>query len=356
MTSMRRCVQVLTLMAAVCGFGVSGVRAQVESPGKPAVFPAEEWAQVAPESLGFSSAKLEQAKSYFEKIGGDACLVVRSGQVIAAWGDVAKPIPNRSFRKSYLNSLLGIEFEKGRLPLDATLGELGIDDKGGLTQDEKQARLRDLLSASSGVFHEAAYESKEQKGARPPRGSFEPGTFFYYNNWDFNALGRIYSQISQQDLFEALRDRIANPIGMQDFTLEHTAYVYDKVSNFPAYNISTSARDDARFGYLYLRAGKWRDRQVVPEEWIRMSSVTQHETGEHYYYDYGFLWWVDAANGHYFARGNSGQYIAVLPDEDMVVVFRADPGGVLNKWIGRRVKPQESFLLIPKILSAKKAG
>ena len=44
------------------------------------------------------------------------------------------------------------------------------------------------------------------------------------------------------------------------------------------------------------------------------------------------------------------------PTEDMVVVFRADPGGILDKWIGGRVKPQESFLLIPKILSAKEAG
>jgi CubicO group peptidase (beta-lactamase class C family) len=349
-------VQVLALLTAVCGFGVLGAKAQVEDPGRSAVFPAEEWVQVAPESLGFSPAKLEQARSYFEKIGGDACIVVKSGQVIVSWGDVAKPIPNLSFRKSYLNGLLGIEFGKGHLLLDATLGELGVDDKSGLTENEKQAKLRHLLSASSGVFHKAAYESKEQKGARPPRGSFKPGTFFYYNNWDFNALGQIYMNISKQDLFEALRDSIAKPIGMQDFKLEHTAYLHDKVSNYPAYNISTSARDDARFGYLYLRAGMWRDRQIVPEEWIRMSSVTQRETGKHYYYDYGFLWWIDAKSGHYFARGNSGQYIAVLPDEDMVIVFRADPGTVLNKWIGSRVNPQESFILIPKILDAKTAG
>jgi hypothetical protein len=39
----------------------------------------------------------------------------------------------------------------------------------------------------------------------------------------------------------------------------------------------------------------------------------------------------------------------------MVVVFRADPGSVINKWIGRRVKPQESFPLIPKILRAKRS-
>ena len=55
MNRIRRCAPVLALLAAVCGFGVPGVNAQV--------FPAEEWNQVAPESLGFSPAKLKQAKS-----------------------------------------------------------------------------------------------------------------------------------------------------------------------------------------------------------------------------------------------------------------------------------------------------
>ena len=175
---------------------------------------------------------------------------------------------------------------------------------------------------------------------------------FSTNNWDFNVVGHVYSRISKRDIFEAFGESIAEAIGMQDFTLENTAYKYEKVSDFPAYNFKSSARDDARFGYLYLRNGKWRDRQIIPEEWVRISSTTQVKTGEHYYYDYGFLWWVDAASGHYFARGNSGQYIAVLPREDMVIVFRADPGPVVQKWLGTRVKPQESFLLIPKILQA----
>jgi CubicO group peptidase (beta-lactamase class C family) len=323
-------------------------------PHAAAGFPAESWTHVPPENLGYSSEGLADARRYFEKIGGHACVVVKSGFVIAAWGDVTKPIPNYSIRKSYLNALLGIEYGKGRLRLDASLAELEIDDKGGLTDGEKSAHLRHLLTSTSGVFHEAAYESKEQKGARPPRGSFEPGEFFYYNNWDFNVLGRIYSNVSDEDLFAAFSRKIADILDMEDFDLSHTSYAYDDVSEYPAYRFASSARDDARFGYLYLRDGRWGDRQVVPEEWVRLSLSRQVVTGDHYYYDYGFLWWVDAARGQAFARGNSGQYIGVLPEQDMVIVFRADPGSIVNKWLGRRVKPQESFLLIPKILAAKK--
>lgn len=317
------------------------------------VFPSGEWAAAAPESFGYSGKKLDEAKDYFEKIGGDAFFVVKSGYVIAAWGDYSKPIDGRSIRKSYLNGLLGIEYGAGNLHLDATLGDLGIDDKEGLTNDEKKASILNLLTSSSGVYHPAAFESEEQKGARPPRGSFKPGTFFYYNNWDFNTMGHIYTQISGNDIFRALEDKIARQTGMQDFDIKNTSYQSDNSSNYPAYLIKSSARDDARFGYLYLRKGKWKDRQIIPEEWVEMSFTPHVKTGKFYYYDYGFFWWIDSDRQQYFARGNSGQYIAVLPGEDMVIVFRADPGSILKKWVGRRVKPQESFLLIPRILRAR---
>jgi CubicO group peptidase (beta-lactamase class C family) len=242
-------------------------------------------------------------------------------------------------------------YDGGNMSLDMTLAELGIDDLQSLTDTEKSATLLNLMTSSSGIFHPGAYESKEQKGARPPRGTFKPGAFFYYNNWDFNALGSIYNQLSSSDLFESLEENISDRLGMQDFSLSNTSYVYDDVSNFPAYNFKSSARDDARFGYLYLRKGMWEDQRVISEDWVEKSFTAQVETGKYYYYDYGLLWWVDPVNQYYVARGNSGQYIAVLPKEDMVIVFRADPGSVVRKWLGLRVKPQESFVLIPKILA-----
>ncbi|MEM7363858.1 MAG: serine hydrolase [Pseudomonadota bacterium] len=316
------------------------------------VFPGPEWETMSPESLGFSVHKLAEARKYFEDIGGDALFAVKDGKAFLSWGDVSKPIPNFSIRKSYLNGLLGIEYGEHRVDLQATLDELNIDDKQGLTATEKEANVRDLLTTSSGVYHPGSYESKMQKGARPPRGSFRRGEFFYYNNWDFNALGQVYRQISGEDIFHAFAEKIAAPVGMQDYSLEHTRYRHDDASLYPAYEFDSSARDDARFGYLFLREGRWKDRQLVPREWVRMSTSRQVVTGDYYYYDYGFLWWVDNGTGQYFARGNSGQYIAVLREQDMVIVFRADPGSILRKWLGLRVGPEESFLLIPKILGA----
>ena len=75
----------------------------------------------------------------------------------------------------------------------------------------------DLLEARSGVYHPALYETPAMAKQRPARGSHEPGTFWYYNNWDFNALGTIYEHATGSGIYDALDRLIARPIGMQDY-------------------------------------------------------------------------------------------------------------------------------------------
>ena len=75
----------------------------------------------------------------------------------------------------------------------------------------------DLLRARSGVYLAAAGEVDAMRDARPPRGSHAPGTFWYYNNWDFNVLGTIYRRVTGEDIFQAIEAHIAKPIGMQDY-------------------------------------------------------------------------------------------------------------------------------------------
>ena len=102
--------------------------------------------------------------------------------------------------------------------MDLTLKELGIDDvEPNLTDEEKQATIKDLLKSRSGVYHEAAAETQEMKDIRPERGSHPHNTFFYYNNWDFNVGAAIYEQLTGKYIFNEFKEGIASPIGMQDF-------------------------------------------------------------------------------------------------------------------------------------------
>lgn len=140
--------------------------------------------------------------AYLEAVRPIAFLALRDGRAIASHGDPARKVSVASVRKSLLGALYGVAVDEGRIDLSATLGALGIDDLApALTPDEKRATVADLLAARSGIYHVAAYETREMKRKRPERGSHAPGSFWFYNNWDFNTLGTIYRQRTGEDVF-----------------------------------------------------------------------------------------------------------------------------------------------------------
>ena len=323
-------------------------------------FPGAEWKQLAsPEQAGWSSKNLKKIREYVEEIGSTSATIVQHGVVVAAWGDVARKSNLHSCRKSLLNSLIGIQVAHGKINLDDTLEKLGIDDKKpSLTEVEKQATVRELLEARSGVYHAAAYETKGMAEEKPSRGSHAPGTFWYYNNWDFNTLGYIYEQATGTKIFEAFYRQIAQPIGMQDFTPRDGRYISISESSFPAYVFEMSARDFARFALLYLHGGKWNDTQIVPQDWVQAST---HPYSDAPSGGYGYLWWTaDSASGKspeisfpkgsFWAEGHLGQYAVVVPSLDLIVVNRVD--GEVTK---REVHKRQMAELVKKVVAAAPA-
>ena len=132
--------------------------------------------------------------------------------------------------------------------------------------------------------------------ARPKRYSHPHGTFWYYNNWDFNALGSIFNQLTKTSLFDFLHDRIAVPLQMEDFKTSDQQYLDGPESIHKYYNMEMSARDMARFGHLFASQGCWEGKQIIPSAWVKESTVPYSDTvgdfqplGLGYY---GYLWWV----------------------------------------------------------------
>lgn len=309
------------------------VEAEEATPAAPGTlaagrYPGETWMQYAdPQEAGWSSQKLAEAQAYAESIGSAAVMLVQGGTVAAAWGDTGRRFMAHSIRKSFLSALYGIHVEEGEIDLDQTLGDLGIDDLNGLSDLEKQARVVDLLTSSSGVYHRAAYESSARKDQRPARGSHAPGEFWYYNNWDFNALATIYRQGTGGDIFLDFQSQIAEPLQMQDYRPRDGYYRYEReLSSHPAYLFRVSARDLARFGWLYLNGGSWEGKQLVPRAWVAESTGAQIQTstGE----GYGYLWWTAEGAlkkcGAYYASGAGAQRLVILPALDLVFVHLAN--------------------------------
>jgi len=277
----------------------------------------------------WSKDKLDTAAAFAKEIDSAAVLLLDHGEVVFSFGDTRGKYMCHSIRKPFLGALYGIYVDKGVIDLDTTLEQLGIDDiPPSLTPAEKQATIRDLLMSRSGIYHPAGGEVQSMIDARPQRGSHRPGTFFYYNNWDFNALGTIFEQTTGKRIFQAFNEEIAKRIGMVDFSPSDCTYKYERSkSNHPAYFFRMSARDLARFGLLYQNGGQWEGEQIVPEKWIRESTTiypVENPGGD----PYGYLWRIsppESEFGYGFYHGGLGVHLlAVMPDQKLVLVHRVD--------------------------------
>jgi CubicO group peptidase (beta-lactamase class C family) len=333
----------------------------VDANSQSSAVPAAEWKRLAsPEQAGWSAESLAKIRDYLEQIGSTSTMIVQHGVVVAAWGDITHRSNLHSCRKSLLNALIGIPVAGGKINLDDTLAKLGIDDKKpALTEEEKQATIRELLEARSGVYHPTVYETMGMEEKKPARGSHAPGTFWYYNNWDFNTLGYICEQATGKKIFDAFYREIAPPIGMQDLRARDGHYFTGSDTRFPAYPMEMSARDLARFALLYLHGGKWNGTQIVPEDWVKASTHPYSDTESG---GYGYLWWTgDSAsgaaqeivfpNGSFWAEGSLGQYAVVVPSLDLIFVNRVD-----DKMTKRAVHKRQIAELVKMVVAAAPAN
>jgi CubicO group peptidase (beta-lactamase class C family) len=97
--------------------------------------------------------------------------VIHYGAIVTEWGDPAKRTELYSVRKNLLSALIGIAVAQGKMSVESTLAQLAIEDNSPSPTDlEKQATVRMLLKARSGVYHAALYETPEMAAQRPARG------------------------------------------------------------------------------------------------------------------------------------------------------------------------------------------
>lgn len=300
-----------------------------------------------PEAMGFSSEKLDVLKSHLEESGASSMMLMVKGKVIFEWGETDRKHTVHSIRKCLLNSLYGIAVAENIIDTTMTLRELGIEDKEpGLSEQELEARVVDLLKSRSGIYHHAAAVSEGMLRGMPERGSHRPGEFYYYNNWDFNVLGAILEQETGRSIYELFRDQIAIPLGMHDYRGRYTSinaekegmdipdvdgfYQYEPgKSNYPAYHFRMSARDLALYGQLYMQKGEWEGKKLVPASWIETSTYPWSIVNPQFGLARGMLWGVVLADEEgepnaFYHTGAGIHMLGVYPASDMVLVHRVD--------------------------------
>ena len=167
-----------------------------------------------------------------------------------------------------------------------------------------------------------------------PRAIRAPGTHYEYNDVRMNRFALSLLRVFNKPIPDVFRDEVMNPIGAST-TWKWVPYTnaYVDIDGRRMASVSGGTRwgggmwintyDMARFGLLWLRNGKWGDRQIVSPAYVRMAT-TPSAHGP----DYGFLWWLNTKQAQwpgspadaFSARGSGGNIIFISPGHDLVVV------------------------------------
>jgi len=289
----------------------------------------------------WDTEKLDEAFQFACDMGTNNLMVVTNGELVKSMGELDKPLRLHSARKALLSAIVGQHVGTGtnQINLESTLAELGINDKPiPLTPVQQQAKVLHLIKSTSGINHPAAAEGglmERDKNKRLGQKPNSPGIVWAYNNWDYNALTTIFEQETGLTIYEAFKKGIAEPLEMQDFNEKSVFYYYEKeISMHPKAGFIMSARDLAKFGQLYLNKGKWKGKQIIPEEWINRITDDYTVTGKKILHSsHSYLWWVPVDNksrkmgipeGTYVASGFGNQLIFVIPHWDTVIVHQVN--------------------------------
>ena len=297
--------------------------------------PGKTWERFAnPEAAGFRSSALDAMEQTLYDKPTTSLMVVKAGKIVYSYGDIAQASYLASARKSVMSMLYGKYVANGRIDLKRTIGELGINEAGeGLLPVEKAATIRNLLMSSSGVYWPAGSPGGDE--ATPPRGSKTPGSYFLYNNWDFNVVGAVFQQLTGKTVFQALQEDLALPLQFQDFDLARQRMLGFETnpSRYKAYHMFLSGRDMARLGVAMVNGGVWNGRQIIPAAWVKESTALNRKAADmgnrRGGLGYGYLWWKPSEGrsgpewvDSFLANGNFGQHVLGLPAIDTVIVHR----------------------------------
>lgn len=268
-----------------------------------------------------------------------AVIILENEKIVYEYGPTDKIMNIASMRKAIMSLLYGIALDKGLIDINKTLAELEIDEYIPLTEQERNATIRDLLMAKSGVYLPAQGEHDSQITDRPKRESHKPGSYFFMNNFDANALGTIFIKETGTSIGRFMEKHLATPLGMQDFSEDNVIlgdpwFWPKKESKHKQYYMYMSTRDLARIGSMVANKGRWNDKQIVSEDWITESTTSHSDlNGNHIDYGrydgFGYQWWIASDTGTIWTDGYGERFMIIDPSRNVTLIEQNFTGNSL---------------------------
>lgn len=264
-----------------------------------------------------------------------AYLVIKNDSIVHEeyWDHASANTLSNSFSvaKSIVGLLTGIAHDEGYFSLDDSVGKYLPEFSEGRNGTLK---IRHLLQMSSGLNWDESYSSLFSKTTEAYYGDDlkhqvlklkvikDPGTVFEYMSCNTVLLSLIINKTTGKSISEFASEKLWMPIHATQpayWSLDHNDGIEKSYCCF-----YSSARDFAKVGKLVLDSGRWEGKQIVSKEFLNemlTPNMIKDQFGASTDY-YGLQWWMMDHKGHkvYYARGILGQYIAVIPDEQIIMV------------------------------------
>jgi CubicO group peptidase (beta-lactamase class C family) len=319
-----------------------------------------EWPTGAPEEVGLDSAPLAEMFDFVRerKVPVHSVQIARHGRLVldAYFYPYSDGIRHdvASVTKSVTSTLVGLATEKGFLPdvQQPVMSVLQGRVAANLDARKRKLTLEHLLTMQAGW--DCGFERKEARLLEMRRSTdwfqfmldlpmiAEPGTRWAYCSGNCHLLSAILTQTTGTNALAFARRELFAPLGIHD-----VAWPADARGNNHGWgDLQMHPRDMAKLGQLFLQRGRWGNRPVISDAWIRNATrahVERTSNADHY----GYFWWVKGKDypGMFEAVGRGGQRINVWPAKDLVLVFTGggfEPGD-LAPFILKALKSDEKL-------------
>lgn len=332
-----------------------------------------DWERISPAEAGFDPVKLAEAVAFakanesthprdfsnqvatFGRVlgplpamrGGTKGLILKSGKIVAEWGDTNAVEPTYSAAKSFLSTLLGIAVDQGKIksvdePVGALVKDGGYESPRNalVTWAQHVWQTTEWEGSLWGKGHDFQGREEFGSGRRNPRELKEPGTFFEYNDVRINRLTLSLLRVFGRPLPDVLKSEVMDKIGAtSDWRYHGYSNSMVDIGGKSVASVTggtrwggglwIGARDQARFGLLFLRKGLWGSTRVLSEDWVKRATKSSPVKD-----DYGMLWWLNPgrrpwpslSERAFAAVGFGSNTIWVDPERNLVVVWRWHAG------------------------------
>lgn len=299
---------------------------------------SSEWSTVSVDSLGWDITVLDDLYTFLEENGTRAFIILKDGKIVTEqyWGEnilgtgsfmMSSQWYWASAGKSLTAFLVGIAQQEDLLNInDKTSDYLGLGWSSLSEEKENLITIRHHLTMTTGLD----YTSGDLDCTDPECLHYkaDAGEQWYYHNAAYTLLEGVVSAAGGQSYNSFTDQRLEAATGMNGTWIK---------SGYRNIYYST-ARDMARFGLLVLNKGKWSNIPVLKDQNYYTEMIN---TSQNLNLSYGYLWWLNgkssiiipgltvpiktmaapkAPEDMFVAAGKNGQFIDVIPSENIVVV------------------------------------